>query len=74
MTDIKYAGLNARNWFMLAADKGQWDEFIGREDIHIPSSANPLGLPQAPASQELRRSSRIAAQAATSTLARRPLS
>ena len=35
MTDICNAGLNASNWFALAANKEKWDEFIGRDDIHI---------------------------------------
>eukprot|EP00292_Cryptomonas_paramecium_P030807 CAMPEP_0113681810 /NCGR_PEP_ID=MMETSP0038_2-20120614/12239_1 /TAXON_ID=2898 /ORGANISM="Cryptomonas paramecium" /LENGTH=46 /DNA_ID=CAMNT_0000600659 /DNA_START=36 /DNA_END=173 /DNA_ORIENTATION=- /assembly_acc=CAM_ASM_000170 len=45
MTDISNAGLTASNWFALAANKGQWEEFIGREDIHIASSADPPSLP-----------------------------
>ena len=63
MTDISNAGLNASNWFKLAADKGKWDEFISREDIHIASS-DPPSLPTAPLAHDLRRSSRIAARSA----------
>lgn len=68
MTDISNAGLDDSNWFMLAANKGQWEEFIGRDDIHIASSVDPPSRPQAPAAPNLRRSSRIAARSATSTL------
>ena len=46
MTDISNAGLNASNWFVLAAKKGKWDEFIGREDIHMPKVFDEAhGLP-----------------------------
>ena len=64
MTDISNAGLNASNWFLLAAKKGTWDKFIGREDIHMVSSADPPCLPQVQPTQDLRRSSRIAAKSA----------
>jgi hypothetical protein len=63
MTDISNAGLDASNWFTLAAQKGRWDEFIRQEDIHNRPSAAP---PTQVATQDLRRSSRIAAQRASS--------
>jgi len=66
------AVLTASNWFTLAVNKGQWEEFIWSEDIHIASSADPPSLPPAPPTQELRRSSRIAARPAPPTLPRRP--
>jgi len=62
MTDISNAGLDASNWFLLAAKKGKWEEFISREDIHKMSPADLPCLPQVQPAQDLRRSSRIAAR------------
>ena len=62
MTDIITTGLNADNWFILAASNEKWDAFIGRDDVHIRSSTASKSLPQMPVPEGVRRSSRIAAK------------